>query len=100
MDAKQFFHNVILSFHAINLAPPVPRLKYLVALHPSHPLARARQVGPEQVANEHCLTGPRLKIRPLIPAPPLFVVGIAYRKDANSPTTANSVAAAKRAKSA
>ncbi len=44
--------------------------------------------------------GPRLKIRPLTPAPPLFVVGIAYRKDANSPITANFVAAAQRAKSA
>jgi len=47
-----------------------------------------------------CLSGPRLRVRPLSPAPPPAVVGIAYRKDANSPTTANFVAAAKRAKSA
>jgi DNA-binding transcriptional LysR family regulator len=45
-----------------------------------------------------CLTGPRLKILPLTPAPPPFVVGIAYRKDANSTITSNFVAAAKRAK--
>ena len=31
MDAKQFFHNVILSFHAHSLPPSVPRTKYLVA---------------------------------------------------------------------
>ena len=45
-----------------------------------------------------CLAGPRLKIRPLQPAPPPLVVGIAHRKDDNSPTTAHFVAAAKRAK--
>src|SRR6266478_5953936 len=47
-----------------------------------------------------CLTGPRLKVRPLTPAPPPFVVGVAYRKGANSPATANFIAAAKHAKSA
>jgi DNA-binding transcriptional LysR family regulator len=47
-----------------------------------------------------CLTGPRLKVRPLTPSPPPFVVGVAYRKDANSPATANFIAAAQRAKSA
>jgi DNA-binding transcriptional LysR family regulator len=49
--------------------------------------------------NFDCLTGPRLKVRPLTPAPPPFVVGIAYRKDANSTATDNFIAAAKRAKS-
>src|SRR5213592_3388310 len=44
-----------------------------------------------------CLTGPRLKIRPLQPAPPPLVVGIAYRKERNSAATDNFVAAAKRA---
>ena len=44
--------------------------------------------------------GPRLKIRPLTPAPPLFVVGIAYRKDANSTATEKFIASAKRTKSA
>ena len=133
------------------------RFAVCVAVHPSHPLARARKVGLEQVANERliaytladypeyhawladlfaplkrppkiaeehdsstsliasveagrgialvhqdfdCLTGPRLKIRPLTPAPPLFVVGIAYRKETNSTATENFIAAAKRAKSA
>jgi DNA-binding transcriptional LysR family regulator len=47
-----------------------------------------------------CLAGPRLKIRPLTPAPPLIVVGGAYRKDANSTATENFIAAAKRAKAA
>lgn len=45
-----------------------------------------------------CLTGPRLKIRPLTPAPPPFVVGIACRKDDRSAATANFIAAARRAK--
>src|SRR6266516_7596702 len=115
-----------------------------VAIHPAHPLARARKVGleqiakerliaftladypehhawladlfaplnrPPQIAEEHdsatsviaaveagrgvalvshrfdCLAGPRLKIRPLQPAPPPLVVGIAYRKEANSAAT-------------
>jgi DNA-binding transcriptional LysR family regulator len=131
------------------------RYAVCVAVHPAHPLARARKVGLEQVVNERliaytladypeyhswlsdlfaplkrppqiaeehdsstsliasveagrgvalvqqdfdCLTGPRLKILPIIPAPPAFVVGIVYRKDANSPATTNFVAAAKRAK--
>ncbi len=125
-----------------------------VAVHPAHPLARARKVGLEQVAKERliaftladypehhawiadlfaplnrppqiveeydsatsliaaveagrgvalvsqrldCLAGPRLKIRPLQPAPPPLVVGIAYRKERNSAATDNFVAAAKRA---
>jgi hypothetical protein len=46
-----------------------------------------------------CLTGPRLKIRPLTPAPPPFVVGVAYRKETNSTATENFIAATKRAKS-
>jgi DNA-binding transcriptional LysR family regulator len=128
-----------------------------VAMHPSHPLARARKVGLEQVAKERliaftladypehhawitdlfaplnrppqiveehdsatsliaaieagrgvalvsqrldCLAGPRLKVRPLQPAPPPLVIGVAYRKEANSAATVNFIAAAKRAKSA
>ena len=47
-----------------------------------------------------CLSGPRLKVRPLVPAPPPFVVGVAYRKESNSAVTVNFIAAAKRAKSA
>lgn len=46
------------------------------------------------------LTGPRWKVCPLTPAPPLFVVGVAYRKDAKSPATEEFIAAARRAKSA
>ncbi len=118
------------------------RYAVCVAVHPSHPLARARKVGLEQVAREpliaytladypeyhawlsalfaplnvppkiaeehdsstsliasveagrgialvqqgfDCLAGPRLKVRPLTPAPSPLVVGIAWRKDANSP---------------
>src|SRR5438105_4877695 len=44
-----------------------------------------------------CLAGPRLKIRPLQPAPSRLVVGIAYRKEANSAATAGFIAAGKRA---
>jgi len=47
-----------------------------------------------------CLTGPRLKVRPLAPAPPPFVVGVAYREKDNSFVTANFIAAARNAKSA
>src|SRR5260370_39392116 len=36
-----------------------------------------------------CLTGPRLKVRPLTPAPPPFVVGVAYREETNSAVTKN-----------
>lgn len=128
-----------------------------VAVHPAHPLARARKVGLEQVAKERliaftladypehhawiadlfaplncppqiveehdsvtsliaaveagrgvalvsqlleCLAGPRLKIRPLQPAPSPLVVGIAYHKGNNSTATVNFIAAAKRAKQA
>jgi hypothetical protein len=46
-----------------------------------------------------CLTGPRLKVRPLAPAPPPFVAGIAYRKDANASAVEKFITAAKRAKS-
>jgi DNA-binding transcriptional LysR family regulator len=131
------------------------RYAVCVAVHPSHPLARARKVGleqiaserliaytladypeyhawlaglfaalkrPPQIAEEHdsstsliasveagrgvalvqqgfdCFTGPRLKVRPLTPAPPPFVVGIAYRRENHSTATASFVAAAKRAK--
>jgi DNA-binding transcriptional LysR family regulator len=34
-----------------------------------------------------CLAGPRLKVRPLTPSPPPFVVGVAYRKGRNSLAT-------------
>ena len=125
-----------------------------VAAHPSHPLARARRVGLEQIAKERlitftladypeyhswmadlfaslqkspqiveehdsatsliaaveagrgvalvarsfdCLSGPRLKVRPIMPPLPMLVVGIAYRKDDRSTATRNFIAAAKRA---
>src|SRR5438552_15254273 len=47
-----------------------------------------------------CLTGPRLKIRPLTPPPPLSVVGVAYLREANSTSAANFLAAAMRTHSA
>jgi len=132
------------------------RYAVCVAVHPAHPLARARQVGLEQVASERliaytladypeyhawlaglfaplqrppqiaeehdsatsliasveagrgvalvqqgfeCLTGPRLKIRPLKPAPPPFVVGVAYRQETHSAATDNFIAAVRCAKS-
>jgi len=46
-----------------------------------------------------CLTGPRLKVRPLTPAPPPLVAGVAYRKDAHSPAADHFIAAARRAAS-
>lgn len=130
------------------------RYAVCVAMHPAHPLARARKVGldrvarerliaftladypehhawiadlfasvnrPPPIAEEHdsvtslvasieagrgvalvsesfrCFAGPRLKIRPLQPAPAPLVVGIACRKESNS-TTAQFVAAARGAK--
>jgi DNA-binding transcriptional LysR family regulator len=45
-----------------------------------------------------CLTGPRLKVRPLTPAPPPFVVGVAHRREASSPVTVNFIAATRLAK--
>ncbi|HEY3915143.1 MAG TPA: LysR substrate-binding domain-containing protein [Verrucomicrobiae bacterium] len=130
------------------------RYAICVAAHPTHPLARARKIGLEQIAKERliaftvadypeyhvwlaelfakfprppqiveehdsvtsliaaveagrgvalvsqcldCLAGPRLKIRPLHPAPTPMVVGIVHRKEAKSPVT-EFVAAAKRAR--
>jgi DNA-binding transcriptional LysR family regulator len=132
------------------------RYPVCVAVHPAHPLARARarQVSLEQVAKERliaftladypehhawiadlfaafsrppqiveehdsatsliaaveagrgvalvsqrldCLSGPRLKIRPLRPAPPPLVVGVARRKEASSAVMENFIAAARRA---
>jgi LysR family transcriptional regulator, benzoate and cis,cis-muconate-responsive activator of ben and cat genes len=126
-----------------------------VAVHPTHPLARARRVGLEQVAKEHLITftsadypehqawiadllaplnrspqiveehdsitsliaavesgrgvaviaqplnglaSPRLKIRPLQPAPPPLGVGVAYCKKFRSAATDSFIAAARRAK--
>ena len=126
-----------------------------VAVHPAHPLARARRVGLKEVVEEHLvaftladypehqawiadlfaplnrspqiveehdsitsliaavesgrgvaliaqplngLGSPRLKIRPLQPAPPPLGVGIAYRKKFCSTATDNFIDAAKRAK--
>ena len=43
-----------------------------------------------------CFSGLRLKIRPLIPAPPPFVVGVARRKKAASPAAEKFIAAVKR----
>jgi DNA-binding transcriptional LysR family regulator len=130
------------------------RYAICVAVHPMHPLARARKIGLEQIAKERliaftladypeyhawlaglfakfprtpqiveehdsvtsliaaveagrgvalvsqcldCLAGPRLKIRPLHPAPTPMVVGIAHRKEAKPPV-AEFIAAAKRAR--
>jgi LysR family transcriptional regulator, benzoate and cis,cis-muconate-responsive activator of ben and cat genes len=126
-----------------------------VALHPAHPLARARKVGLEQVAKEclvvftladypeyqawvaglfaplsrspqiveehdsitsliaavesrrgvaviaqpvNGLASPRLKIRPLRPAPPPLGIGIAYTKKSRSTAADDFIAAVKRAK--
>jgi DNA-binding transcriptional LysR family regulator len=41
-----------------------------------------------------CLAGPRLKVRPLVPAPPPFVVGISSRKEDRSTVTQNFITAA------
>jgi hypothetical protein len=46
------------------------------------------------------LGSPRLKIRPLQPAPPPLVVGIAYCRKFRSTATGNFIGAAKRAKAA
>ncbi len=131
------------------------RLAVCVAVHPAHPLARARKVGLEQVAKESLvaftladypehqawiaelfaplnrspqiveehdsitsliaavesgrgvaviaqplngLGSPRLKIRPLRPAPPPLGVGIAYRNRFRSTVTDNFIDAVKRTK--
>jgi LysR family transcriptional regulator, benzoate and cis,cis-muconate-responsive activator of ben and cat genes len=131
------------------------RLAVCVAVHPAHPLARARRVGLENVAKENLITftqmdypehrewidglflavdrrpriveehdsitsliaavesgrgiaviaqplkglgSPRLKIRPLKPAPPPLGVGIAYRKKFRSAATDNFIDGARRAK--
>jgi len=130
------------------------RLTVCLAMHPAHPLARARRVGLEQIAKERLiaftrtdypehhawiagllaplngspqiveehdsitslmaavesgrgvavlaqpingLASPRLKIRPLQPAPPPLAVGIAYCKKSRSTTTANFIDAARLA---
>jgi DNA-binding transcriptional LysR family regulator len=133
------------------------RYAVCLAVHPAHPLARARKVSVEQVAKERlvaycladypeyhawladlfsalkrppqiaeehegatiliaaveagrgvalvqqgfqCLAGPRLKVRPLSPAPPPLVLGVAWRKGVQSAAADNFIAAARRAKSA
>lgn len=43
-----------------------------------------------------CLAGPRLKVRPLTPAPPPFVLGVAWRKGTQSAAVDNSIADAVR----
>jgi LysR family transcriptional regulator, benzoate and cis,cis-muconate-responsive activator of ben and cat genes len=45
-----------------------------------------------------CLAGPRLKVRPLSPAPSPIVLGVAWRKGAQSAAVDNFVAAARHAK--
>jgi DNA-binding transcriptional LysR family regulator len=45
-----------------------------------------------------CLTGPRLKVRPIYPAPAPLVVGVAYPQKAHSVATKNFIAAAHRVK--
>jgi DNA-binding transcriptional LysR family regulator len=45
-----------------------------------------------------CMAGPRLKIRPLTPAPPPLVVGVAYRKDTNAPAKEEFISAARNAR--
>jgi DNA-binding transcriptional LysR family regulator len=131
------------------------RHQVCVAMHPAHPLARARRAGLEQVAKERLvaftledypeyqawiadlfaplkrspqvveehdsitsliaavesgrgvaviaqppkgLASPRLRIRPLQPAPPPLGVGIAYCKKFRSAATNNFIVAAERAK--
>ncbi len=133
------------------------RHQVCVATHPSHPLARARRVGLEQVTKERLVAftladypehqawiaglfaplnrspriveeydsitsliaavesgrgvaviaqplngfaSPRLRIRPLQPAPPPLAVGIAYCRRFRSKTTDHFIDAARRAKAA
>jgi len=128
------------------------RYAVCVAVHPAHPLARARGVGLEQLAGERliaythedypeyhvwlselfarlkrapqiaeeqdsstsliaaveagrgvalvqknfdCFAGPRLKVRPLLPAPAPFVVGAAHPEESGI-TVKEFIAAAKR----
>jgi DNA-binding transcriptional LysR family regulator len=130
------------------------QLPVCVAMHPAHPLARARKVGLVQVAKERLVTftladypehhawiaglfapldrppqiveehdsitsliaavesgrgvaviaqpldglgSPRLKVRPLRPAPPPLGVGLAYRKKFRSAATDSFIAAVRRA---
>lgn len=47
-----------------------------------------------------CFAGPRLKVRPLSPAPPPFVLGVAWRKGTQPAALRSFIAAARRAKSA
>jgi DNA-binding transcriptional LysR family regulator len=48
----------------------------------------------------NCLAGPRLKVRPLDPAPPPVVVGVAYRRPVDSKATEALLAAARQSKAA
>jgi LysR family transcriptional regulator, benzoate and cis,cis-muconate-responsive activator of ben and cat genes len=132
----------------------VSRFAVCMAAHPSHPLARSRKVGLEniieerliaytlvdypeyhawlatlfgkmkrapRIAEEHdsstsliasveagrgialvqqgfeCLAGPRLKVRRLAPAPPPFVVGMAYCKKGLPKVAADFITAVKQA---
>lgn len=46
----------------------------------------------------NCIAGPRLKVRPLDPAPPPLVVGLAYRCRMDSKATDALIAAARRSR--
>ena len=85
-----------------NLFTPLKRPPQIAEEHDSATSLIASVEAGRGVALVHqdfdCLSGPRLKIRPLTPAPPPFVVGVAYRKETNSKATESFIAAAKRAK--
>ncbi len=87
-----------------DLFAPLKRLPKIAEEHDSSTSLIASVEAGRSVALVHqdfdCLTGPRLRVRPLTPAPAPFVVRVAYRQDDNSPATEHFIAAAKLARSA
>src|SRR5882762_3177880 len=80
-----------------NLFTPLKRPPQIAEEHDSATSLIASVEAGRGVALVHqdfdCLSGPRLKIRPLTPAPPPFVVGVARRKGENSVATEKFMAA-------
>lgn len=72
------------------------RYAWCLAVAVTHPLAKGRVVAvvAESLA---CLAGPRLKLRPLRPAPEPLVVGVVFRQGKLEPVIENFLGAVRRA---
>ena len=105
-----FYHPVLIAVGTALALITLTRAHWLAPLKPKPRIAEEHDSATSLIAAVEAgrgvaivpqrmdsLAGSRLKIRPLTPAPPPCVVGIAYRKEAHSAATDNFITAAKRA---